>query len=103
MIAMQVARIIADFVLFLDLTDDDVLDPDASVEMAEWLGARLKGFDMSFLRELADAFGVVAAEYNGEAQNIVRDIPYSFYLEDELAGDDPVKLAEIDAVRNAKG
>jgi hypothetical protein len=32
----------------------------------------------------------------------VRDIPYSFYLEEELAADDPVRLAELEALRDAR-
>ncbi len=33
MIVLQIARIIANFSLFLELTDDDTLDPDEAVEM----------------------------------------------------------------------
>ncbi len=31
MIALQIARLIANFSLFLDLADEDLLDPDAAV------------------------------------------------------------------------
>jgi hypothetical protein len=33
---------------------------------------------------------------------MVRDIPYSYYLEEELAADDPVRLAELDSIREAR-
>jgi len=82
MIAIQVARIIANFSLFLDLTDDDTLDPDEAVQMMELLGADLQALDKTFLRELVDAFAIIAPEYTGEAQKLVRDIPYSIYLEE---------------------
>lgn len=42
MIAIQVARIIAHFSLFLDLTEDDILDPDEAIQMMELLGADLR-------------------------------------------------------------
>lgn len=102
MIAIQVARIIARFVIFADLTDEDVLNPDAAVEMMEVLGAQLEALDKGFLRELVDAFAVIAAEYSGEAQEVVRNIAYSFYLEEALAADDPVRLAELEALRDAR-
>lgn len=102
MIALQIARIIAHFSLFLDLTDDETLDPDEAVEMMELLGADLKALDKGFLRELVDAFAIIAPEYKGEAQQLVRDIPYSFYLEEELAAGDPVRLAELEAIREAR-
>ncbi|MEG3125006.1 hypothetical protein [Sphingomonas sp. GB1N7] len=102
MIATQVARIIASFVMFLELTDDDKLDPDEAVEMMEYIGSQLDALDKPFLRELVDAFPVIALEYVGEAQQLVRDIPHSFYLEETLAADDPVRLAELEALRDAR-
>ena len=101
MIATQIARIIADFVLFLDLDEDQSIDADDAVEMMEWLGTRLDALDKDFLRELVDAFPVIAAEY-GKSQESVRDIPYGFYLEEQLAADDPVRLAELEAIRDAR-
>ncbi len=102
MIAIQIARIVARFVVFADLTDEALLDPDDSVEMMEELGADLEALEKGFLRELVDAFAVVAEEYSGEAQQVVRDIAYSFYLEEVLAADDPVRLAELEALRDAR-
>lgn len=102
MIAIQVARIIAHFALFLDLTDDDTLDPDEAVEMMELLSADLQALDKPFLRELVDAFAVIASEFSGVAEKLVRDIPFHFYLEEELAAGDPVRLAELEAIRDAR-
>lgn len=103
MIAPQVARIIANFALFQQPTEEEELNLDAAVEMTEFLGGQLEELDKGFLRELVDAFAVIATEYSGEAQQMVRDIPYSFYLEEALAADDPVRLAELDALREARG
>lgn len=102
MIAIQVARIIAHYVVFADLTDEESLDLDVACEMMEVLGADLQALEKGFLRELVDAFAVVADEYSGEAQTAVRDIPHSFYLEETLAADDPVRLAELEALRDAR-
>ncbi len=102
MIAMQVASLIAEYVVFLELTDEDELNPDTAVKMMEALGGHLEEFDKDFLRELVDAFPVIAEEYSGEAQEVVRNIAHGFYLEEALAADDPVKLAELEALRDAR-
>ena len=42
MIAKQVAGIIAEYVVFLELTGDDELDPDTAVKMSESLAGSLE-------------------------------------------------------------
>ncbi|MET0374339.1 MAG: hypothetical protein ABW128_08785 [Rhizorhabdus sp.] len=100
MIAKQIARIIADYVVFLELADEDTLNPDTAVKMMEALAADLEALDKMFLRELLDAFQNIAVEYNGEAKDVVQRIAYSFYLEEALAADDPVRLAELEIRRD---
>lgn len=102
MIAEQIARILANVILFLDMTDDKILDPDAAVEVMEELAHGLEALDKGFLRELVDAFPVIAQEYGGESQRLVLDIPRGFYLEEALAADDPIRLAELEAQREAE-
>ena len=68
MIAMQVADIIAEYVVFLTLTDEDELNLDTAVKMTESLADHLEEMDKGFLRELVDAFPVIAEEYSGEAK-----------------------------------
>jgi len=102
MITEQIARIIASFFVFLELSGDEIVDPDEAVQMEEWLCGCLQELDKPFLRGLVDAFPVVALEYSGEAQELVRKIPYSFYLEEALAEGDPVRLAELEALRDAE-
>lgn len=102
MIAMQVAGIIAEYAVFLTLADEDELNLDTAVKMTESLADRLEAMDKGFLRELVEAFPVIAEGYSGEAQEVVRDIAYSFYLEEALAADDPVRLAELEALRDTR-
>jgi hypothetical protein len=49
-----------------------------------------------------DAFAIISEDYSDEARELVRDIPYSLYLEEALAADDPVRLAELEAQRDAR-
>ena len=102
MIAMQVASLIAEYYVFLQLTDEEELNLDTAVKMTESLADHLEEMDKGFLRELVDAFPVIAEEYSGEAQEVVRNIAHSLYLEEALAADDPVKMAELKALRDAR-
>jgi hypothetical protein len=102
MIAVQIARLVANVALFFDLCDEEVLDLDTAVRELESLGADLEALDKALLRELVDAFEVIAPEYNGESQKLVRRMARDFYLEEAIAADDPVRLAELDALREAE-
>ncbi|QCB41138.1 hypothetical protein E5673_01920 [Sphingomonas sp. PAMC26645] len=102
MIVTQIAHIIADYVVFLELAEEDELNLDTAVTMMEALADQLENLDKDFLRELVDAFAAIAEEYSGEAQRVVRDIAHNFYLEEALAADDPVRLAQLEALRDAR-
>lgn len=102
MIVTQIAHIIANYAVFLELADEDSLHPDTAVSMTEALAYDLEHLDRGFLRELLDAFAEIAPEFEGEGQEVVRNIAYSYYLEDLFAEDDPVRLAELEALRDAR-
>lgn len=102
MIVKQIAHIIAEYAVFLELTDEDALNPDTAVDRMEGLAYDLEHLDRGFLRELLDAFAEIAPEFEGEAQEVVRNIAYSYHLEDLFAEDDPVRLAELEALRDAR-
>ena len=102
MIAMQVASLIAEYYVFLTLTGEEELNLDTAVKMTESLADHLEGMDKGFLRELVDAFPIIAEGYSGEAQEVVRNIARSLYLEEALAAGDPVRLAELEALRDAR-
>jgi hypothetical protein len=86
MIALQIARMIAHIVLFLELTDEESLHPDNAVDALEQLGADLDLLEKGFLRELIDAFETIAPDYGEDAQ-MVRDIPSYFDLREQLVED----------------
>lgn len=98
---LQLARIIADILLFLELSGEDKLNLDESVEMSEWFAHSLEQSDKVFLRELVDAFAEIAPEYGEAGEATVRDITRAYGLEELLAADDPVRLAELEALDDA--
>lgn len=102
MIALQVARIIANVVIHLNMTDEEDLHPDTAVSMMESLAADVDELDKPFLRQVVDAFPIIAQDYEGEARQLVLDIPSGFFLEETLAADDPERLAELARVRDAE-
>jgi hypothetical protein len=48
------------------------LNLDTAAEALKLLGAQLEALDKGFFCELVDAFAVIAAEYSGDAQEVVR-------------------------------
>ncbi|WP_242187294.1 hypothetical protein [Sphingomonas sp. CARO-RG-8B-R24-01] len=101
MIARQIASLIGSVVVFLETSGDDIVDPDAAVQLMEVICGDIEELDKRFLRELVDAFELVASDYSGETAELVRRIPHYFYLEEVLAVDDPIRLAELEALRGA--
>lgn len=98
MIVIQVARLIANISLFSDYIGEDDADPDAVVQLLETLGGALSELDdEEFLRELIDAFPLIAPEYSGTARQLVLNLPFYLNLEETLAAGDPVRLAELEA------
>lgn len=102
LIARQVAGIIIGFVDFLEIPDEDIVNPDNAMQAMEYLAAQLEDLEKGFLRHLVNAFYAIAEEYTGEVRESVLSIPDGFYLEEALAADDPVRLAELEAIRDAK-
>lgn len=101
-VAVQAARLIADFVVFLDHVDEDLVDLDANVTVTEGVGAEIDALDRGFLRQLVDAFPIIADDYKGEERTSVLTLADNFYLEETLAEGDPVRLAELEALRDAR-
>lgn len=99
---LQIARILADISLLLEVTGEEKLNLDDAVKMSEFFGAQLEELDKGFLRELVDAFAAIAPEYGDKLGEMVRDIPYYFSLDEAIASDDPVRLAELEAQRDAR-
>lgn len=100
---LPIARIIANCALFLDLTDEQYLTPEAAAKMTEVMASGIRALDKPFLRELVDAFQVIAPEFQGVAQTMVANLAYDYHLEEAIAADDPVRLAELAALRKARG
>ena len=98
---LQLARIIADILLFLELTGEENLNLDEAVEMSEWFAHNFEQFDKGVLRDLVGAFAVIAPEYGDAGEATVRDIARAYGLEEVLAADDPVRLAELEALDDA--
>jgi hypothetical protein len=102
MIAMQVAHIIAEFVVFLELSDEEALDRNLAVKMMGQLKLDLEALDGAFRRELVNAFAVIAEENSGRVQEVVRNIANRFYLEETIEAGDAVRQAELKSLRDAR-
>ena len=93
--ANAIARIIADFVIFLEHTEEEQLELDTSVRITEELATDMEALDLGFRRELATAFAVIAPDYNEHVRDSVRNIPSDYGLfDDQPEGDEPSPSAE---------
>jgi hypothetical protein len=84
----QMARAIANLVIFLEYASPDILDEDAAIQAMEQLGGDLKLLDADALRTLSASFRSIAQNYEGEIRAFVADIPNAFGLEDLPENDD---------------
>ena len=92
MIALQVARLIANFVLSLALADEETVDAEVIMKAFETLEEDCKALDKGSLRELVDAFSTISSEYPEQYQQFVCNFPHDFCLKEATASDDSVRL-----------
>ena len=93
--ANAIARIIANFVIFLEHTDEDQVELDTAVRITEELATDMEALDLHFRRELATAFAVIAPDYKEQVRDSIRNIPSDFGLfDDQPEGNDPSPSAD---------
>jgi len=61
----HIAKAIADFAVFLEFADEDVLDPDASIAAMEQLAGELQLMSEDERRALSDCFDEIVSGYGG--------------------------------------
>ncbi|MGU3314921.1 hypothetical protein ACLBWH_05185 [Sphingomonas sp. M6A6_1c] len=84
LIASQIARLIANLLLFIEGLDEDAIENDITVHLIEQISADLESLDKSFLRKLVTAFENISSEYDEGDDKFVRDIPVDLSLEPSL-------------------
>lgn len=77
-----VAKAIVDVCLFLEFTDDRLLDPDAAVSAMEQLGANLQRVGDEDIRTLSAEIRSVAPDYPTREQ-FIRDLPEALGISGE--------------------
>jgi hypothetical protein len=81
LIASQVARLVANLLLFIDGSDEDAIENDTAVHLIEQISADLESLDRSFLRKVITAFETISPEYGEGDDKFVRDIPVDIFLD----------------------
>lgn len=88
LIASQIARLIANLLLFIEGLDEDAIENDTAVHIIEQISADLESLDKSFLRKLIIAFENISPEYDDGDDKFVRDIPVDLSLDPSPLDDD---------------
>jgi hypothetical protein len=75
------ARAIANVAIFLEFSNEDIINEDASVEAMEQLAADLQAMDGPVRAALSKALKEVAQSYDSETSQFVAELPESFGIE----------------------
>ncbi|MDV3459031.1 hypothetical protein RZN05_18680 [Sphingomonas sp. HF-S4] len=73
----QIARAIANVVIFLEYSSPDILDEDFSIEALEQLAGDLQALDETSRTALAASFRLIAPTYKGDIETFVAALPES--------------------------
>jgi hypothetical protein len=79
MVDKQIGKAIADLLIFLEFSSDDVIDADASVAMIEQVAAVLQEASDPVRADLAQCFGALSNEYGNRAE-FVASLPETLGL-----------------------
>ena len=79
MTIIPIARLIANMLLAIDMTDEETMHPDDACHILEQAAYDFSQIDTLFLDQLTKAFAEIATEYPEDQKEFVRNIPASFY------------------------
>lgn len=74
---IKLVKVIADLAVFLEFTNEDLLDPDLAVEALEQMASELQLMDVQDRNDLANIFRSISKEYTGDKSEYVRELPES--------------------------
>lgn len=82
-INQSIAKIIADFCIFLEFSDSKTIDPDAAVQMMEQLAVGLQELSENDKGSLCMQFKVISENYDAEKASFVLNLPDGLGLIDD--------------------
>ena len=81
MVDQNLARAIANVAIFLEFSNSDLVNEDASVDAMEQLAADLQLMDESSRADLSKALKEIARGYDGQAADFVAELPESLGID----------------------
>jgi len=75
----NIVAALVEMAIFLEFTGEDQLDPDASIQALEQLGATLQAAPDGVKRELVEGIALIAGNY-GDAADFVSELPVNLGL-----------------------
>ena len=78
----QIARSLANVIIFLEHSPPEILDEDCSIQALEQLAEDLNALDRSSRSALAASFRLIAPSYRGETRSFVEELPEALGLEE---------------------
>lgn len=77
----EIARAIANVVIFLEFSPQDILDEDAAIEAVEQLSGDLQALDAASREALSKELRLISSSYQGEAKAFVENLPDALGIE----------------------
>lgn len=81
MVDQSIARAIANVAIFLEFSNEDLVNEDASIEAMEQLASDLQAMGVQARSALSVALKEIAATYEGEVAQFVTELPEAFGIE----------------------
>jgi len=79
MTIIPIARLIANMLLAIDMTDEETMHPDDACHILEQAAYDFSQIETLFLDQLTEAFAEIAPEYPEDQKEFIRNIPANFY------------------------
>lgn len=69
--------------IFLEFSDENVVDPDSSIEMLEVISAELQGLNSSDIQYFEEKIKKIAASYSDEKKEFIIGLPHYLGITDK--------------------
>jgi hypothetical protein len=77
---LKLVKVVADLAVFLEFTNEELLDPDLAVEALEQMASELQLMDEQDRNDLANTFRSMSKEYTGDEREYVTELPENLGL-----------------------
>ena len=68
-------KVIIDMIIFLEFSDEDVVNPDSAIEVIENVASELKLMDYKYKKDFLKKIEELSHDYTGKQKDFVKNLP----------------------------